>query len=224
MVRGERDYTQRVLATIRPMGILGGRMIFMEDFESLTAHYREGNHFSITHEDHEVFEGDAAGKLTLTAGDNDYVEFDYPTPTADIIATEIVFRPSTSYLSTVGLSHTLWDGEHEHVADVSFTRNLAGTFDLTVYDENTDDKVVKTTSIDLIYNNWHVLYVRFNLTSGKYEFARYDTIGVSIPKQQYYKRDVNYSPSAFVRFTATALATGAVNVFMDNLIVSYEEL
>ena len=223
MPKGERDYTSRSVATIAASGILGGRIIFREDFESLPIRSTvPGDTFAIETGTGTVWEGDASGSHILTNGVLDIYELHFPAPTPDIISAEVIFRPSNYNLEDTYFRFYINDGSTYHYT--GFRVRYTGTSTvLEILNEAAAWEIVKTIVDNVIQNKWHILYFRVDLGSEKYEFGQFDTTRVPLTSYQYPRETGTYPPLGTAELGNKALAGLDTTVYFDNLTLAYEE-
>jgi len=225
MTRGEHDYTQRVLATIRPSGIVGGRLLFEEDFEYLTLHdvADTTTHPTITSTAGEVYAGHSAGKYTTDAGDSKSAEYRYPTPLRGFIGGEFVFRAlDENILSTTMRMHFMYD-EILHLSGARVTYT-GGKLTLQIYDSTGAWKTLKEISVYAISPFWHVLHLKVNLATGYYVGMQYDSHYMSVTTERMPIASATSSDEANLWLDFQAKTGLATTVVFDNVIITFEEI
>jgi hypothetical protein len=206
------------------MGIIGGRTIFMEDFESLISHYdASSSAFSITTTEGTVWEGDAAGKITLGSGLGGSYFAQGVVPTPDILSIEMMFKPGDGNLESTSLQYYIYNGEYECVPTVEIIQGAGGLL-LRVRDKNNDLKTVAIFTEAAIAQRWHVLYMRFNLAEYLYEIAQYDGKRVLIADEEFYHIADSSSPYTYIQVYGKATTGHTSSLYFDNLVLAYEEL
>jgi len=224
LVRGERDYTQRVLATVRPMGLLGGRLILLEDFESLKDRSSLSTaNFSITTSAGDIWDGDAAGMFTMGIDEPATWYKCIPSPTSDIIGAEVIFRPSGVQLGYAYLQLDVYTD----AARITFRGQLIvedGAVKLQVWTTGGVWTTVKTFNASEIPQHWHFLYIRCNIATQKYELVQLNSTRVALADQTPVVVTGEQMPYVEVTFTTLPLTGDAETVYWDDLAVTYEEL
>jgi len=224
MVKGERDYSQRVIATMRPSGIIGGREIFFEDFESLPEHYTHTPLlFSVTTTDKEVFTGDGAGKFTLAAGQDAYLQVNLPPATPDVYGIEVLFRPLDYNLQYFAVASTVYTGTKRYRPGVQALYDGTNSL-LQIVDSAYTAKTIATLGTGALEQGWHILYMRFNMGTGFYEMAQCDSTRLNIATEPLESTDYLSSPYLNFQLFGKALSSGASSVSFDNLYLLFEEL
>jgi len=224
MTRGERDYTQRVLATVRPMGIIGGRMIRIVDFENLRDSVDDYNaDTGIVTDGDKVFEGDAAGSVTMVAAATEELDWSFPTSTSDIICFEMLYRPAADYPEDVELRGSIYNGTIYHYPRVRVHYDGANLL-LQIWDNTEAWKTIETVGIGAFTAHWHLLYMKFNMGTGHYEIIQADAIRRNVTDEAYESSSSTGPPYAELSIRFHALDSSPATVYFDNIIMSYEEL
>lgn len=206
------------------MGIIGGRVIFMEDFESLITHYDiTSPAFSITTTPGTVWDGDAAGQLTLPtgAGASYFAEAVQPTP--DILSVEVMFKPGDAFLANTSLQYYIYDGKYQSIPTVEITTSAGGLL-LRIRDATGALKTVASFTDTTIAQRYHLLYMRFNLGTYLYELAQFDGKRILLQGQEFYHVVDTTGPYTYLQVYAEAAAGHGALYYFDNLVLAYEEL
>lgn len=223
-MRGERDYTQRVLATIRPMGVVGGNVLCLEDFEQLVPKAASpGATFAITTTQGEVWDGDGSGKYTLPINTGAVYDLIFPQPTPSVISAEVVFRRLSGTMRFTSLIFATVYGGYQHAPSVDIFDDGA---ELTLrYNDATGNLVpLKTISASPIDTNWHLLYLRFNMAMATYECIQFDTDRISLADVPYYRSIWTASPYGTLRLWSFPTPGNALTLLFDNMIIAYEDI
>ena len=224
MVRGERDYTQRVLARIRPMGIGGGGILRLEDFETLLPKDpNPGTYFSLTNTQGEVWEGDRSGKYSLPQGYIGIYTLDFPQPIPTIISAEVVFRRISGDLSYMNLRfEAVYEGI-KHFPAIQVYDN--GTNLVLQYADSSSAYVTALTlGASPIDTKWHMLYFRVNIETKKYELIQYDAARKTLPEAIYTTGATGQQPYGSLAVYCKGKPTSSLALSFDNLIVAYEDI
>ena len=224
MVRGERDYTQRVLAQIRPTGILGGRLVMFEDFESIN---NKGSPFDVqlvhTSDAQEVYDGDGACEMKLTTIQPYSWALSFPCPTEDEIGIEFAFKPSDLTLTRIEATVAVYTGTTLHAPSLRLDASGA-LLTMEIINSDFEQEVVHTFTSKEIISSWHVLYMGFNLTERKYRMLQFDNYRYPPSDKAYPTSAATMTPWANLSINGRALSATYMSMFFDNVIIVYEEI
>lgn len=224
MVRGERDYTQRVLATIRPMGVVGGGILRFEDFEQLVPKDPSpGSTFSITTTQGEVWDGDGAGKYTLTPGILGYYTLSFPQPTPTIVAGEVIFRRISGRMNYVNIRLDSIFGGVQYIPVVQVYDD-GSNLQFQYSDDTATMATAKTLGASPIDTNWHLLYFRVNMELGTYEFIQYDAERIVLTGKMFTTGSSTAQPYSTLTLYCYPKTTNSLVLAFDNLILAYEDI
>ena len=223
MTRGEMDYTQRVLATIRPSGIVGGRLLYEENFEDFIVHgYISDSGFSLTRTQGEVWRGAQSGKLTSTDAHLAELMVSYIVPTPRFISTEIIFRPLDGNLRDFGLTYVIRDPTTQHLPLI-WVRWDGSHLKLEATDSTYTDQVMATVGTLTFAQYWHILYCRLDLAAKKYTKVQFDNTVVTKGLPTYPTTTLASSPAGYVDIETFSMPSTTNNTAIDDLYITYEE-
>ena len=223
MVKGEQDYTQRVLATIRPTGIAGGHLLFHEDFESYGTHYpAAAGTFGITSTPGEVFEGVGSGKFILAAGGYASTQFTFPMSEAAIVAVELLFKPEYANLQTLLLALDIVDGTYRHRPQARIYTDQSKVY-LQVADDTPAYVTAKSFSSVSIPALWNMFRFEVDLAAGVYRAIQLSMYRTALQTQAYQRTSSLAFPYGLLTLAATNGSWTGGNVFIDDIYVTYEE-
>jgi len=223
MVRGERDYTQRVLASVRPMGIWGGRTLFVENFESLVTHVDTVSaQFTKTVTQGQVWQGDASGKMPILADQSAGYYVSFPIVVEGIHAAEFFFKPSGENLQEIDLNFSIYSGIGR-IRPEAHLDTSSGVLELQIRDSEGQDKVVHTFKGSIIRNLWHYLLLKFNLATGNYVAVQYDQVREAITTESMQAIADETTPGSQFSLIFTGKPGETETVYFDDISVTYEE-
>jgi hypothetical protein len=223
MTRGEPDYTQRVLATIRPSGLVGGRLLFIEDFESLVLHSAAGAGTSgETTNPGEVYAGDRSGYLVAAVSNTAVQVFTFPLPILGKLGVEVVCRPRDNNTAIISLYLVIIIQGRIYYPTMRIYYDGTSVL-LQVYTDALTWETIDTLGVGPISTGWHVLYLSFDLSTAKYKIVQCDSHRINISTKS--MRNLAYPSAEHTEcwFYTTAPATGESTVYYDNLMITAEE-
>jgi len=224
MTRGERDYTQRVLATIRPGGMIGGRLIFLEDFENLISIKGDTSGGTLTSTLGEVWDGDYALKLSSTyaTGPRAFTAY-FPNPSSGILSAEILFKALDTHMGYMSVGFSIYDGTYYYGADVYIDDNES-VLRMRIRDSTNTIKTVRTFKGTGCDARWHILHISINLPKLRYEVVQYDGNRINLQTEPVYSQTVTDTPQANAHAYILAKSGTTCDVSIDNFLVTYEDL
>jgi len=224
MVRGERDYTQRVLATVNPASLMAGRVLILEDFESAVSHIdATTGSAALTSTDSEVWRGEASMKFDMTADITSGIAYTFPCITMGELAAEVLFHPKSGTLSAFTITFQVWDGTLRHVAACRIYYDGSNVL-LQVNDDTASWKTITTLGSGVIFSAWHLFCFKFNLTTHEYGTLRFDSTYLKPSNQPYQTSSSTICPNGLVSVTGTRAVPPSATVIIDDLIITYEDL
>jgi hypothetical protein len=223
MTRGEHDYVQRVLATIRPASIIGGNLIFLEDFESLIEHAAYASSgFSRTSTASTVYAGNSAGKLTTSTLPGASYRVAIPIAGKEIIAAEVLFHPEDIYLQDVRVEIDVKDGAFGHRAGVKLQSYTTYAAIEVINSAGTYEEVSRFAG-GTFQVGWSILYLKFNLATDKYVLVQWDSNHIPLNTNDINLQASTILPLSLLTFEITRKGADNTSVDFDNLILTYEE-
>jgi hypothetical protein len=220
---GEPDYTQRVLATIRPSGLVGGRLLFIEDFESLVLHSAAGAGTSgQTTNPGEVYAGDRSGYLVAAISNTAVQVFPFAIPVLGKLAAEVICRPRDDNTQIISLYLPIIAKGRYYYPTVRVYYDGTNVL-LQVYTDALTWETIETIGKGPISTGWHVLYMSFDLSTAKYQLVQFDSHKINIHTKAM-RNEVSLLPEhTEAWFYTTASASGESTVYYDNFIISSED-
>jgi len=223
MVRGERDYTQRSIATMKIGSIIGSNIIFIEDFESKVQHILPSMAFSVSTADGYVWRGEASGKLTSVNGASRYVAIGLPLITFGRLEYECIIRLDGTDIQSAHIYFFLYHGGAVDTALLRVYR-VGSTYYLQVMDE--DGNYVSLQDIGAVGNDssWHLLYMRINATTREYENLRFDHYSIPGGGRKYRTQAGVLACRLEAYVGAQSTATTTAYLYFDDLLISWSDL
>jgi hypothetical protein len=117
----------------------------------------------------------------------------------------------------------MWNGETLYKNSVKIYDDETNLL-LQILDPSQAYKTIHTFPGSSLYEQWHVIYVRFNCDTLLYEMAQYDGTRVPIQTEPFYSIANTQTPSGYTRFNVERKTGETAIIAFDNIAVSYEEL
>ena len=223
MVKGERDYTQRVLATVSPSALVGGRVIYFEDFESQVMHtISTTGSPTITTTQDQVYDGSGSGKFSLGLGANGTFNGPFILPALGHVAGEFIFMPGGSDLELARINVDVHDGEHQYLAGVRIYDD-GSNLNLQYLDSTSTWTTHTILSAAPISQLWHLLRFSADLVTGNYISLQFDARKIIPSNLPYATLTAALSPGNFFGIEFKARAGAIQTVYFDDIAISYEE-
>ena len=225
MVRGEKDYTQRMSAAMRRAGIHGDKVLFIDDFEALTLKITDSagaGTYTLTTAAGTVWNGDQALSMNPTANNLLRVMRTFPLPTPSILSAEFIALPSTLSVSYINLGFDIYTGTHR-LSAIFGVSTESGNVIIRYYDSNGDWQTLYTYNSPDLPQAWHYFFMQFDMISQSYRVLQFDNRRFTL-KDTGVGSTVNPFPSSGTLFIDIKNSTGVTgSLYVDDLTLSYEE-
>lgn len=223
---GETDYTQRVIAIIRPSSMLGGRLIYQENFETIVLHtFTADAAISTTATRGTVWQGERSGLMTMGVNAEKEYEIRFPLPMLGFLSMEVIFQPTvaTEPVQYVAFECEITDGEYLTTPKVRL-RDTGSSLIMEVYTSADAYETVATIGNTGFPAAWHLFQITLNTLTRTYVKAQFDNRSVSLSRIAYYEEPSSSPPSALTKLKAKPKTGYSAKLYFDDILISYEEI